>query len=139
MLDQARSLECKELLTYLETARPCASTNLFHVFAIILIIQHKTQDVTKSKLCTEALYSFPGLTVYHPSLSTLLLAFDQQGQTSLDFDDCLILATMKELQTDSIVSFDAHFKKVKGIKIFSPREALNFLRTPPKSLRTSSP
>ncbi len=133
MLNQTRALECREFLTYLETARPCAAINLIHVFAIILVVQHKTRDILTAKRSVDAIYAYNGLHVYSPAYRTLVLAFEQQAKTQLGFDDCLVLATMQEFKITHLVTFDIHFKNVAEIQILSPKEALDFLTSGPSS------
>lgn len=49
-------------------------------------------------------------------------------KNNLDFDDRLIIACMKELNIQGIVTFDSHFESVEGINILSPSKALADLR-----------
>ncbi len=133
MLNQIGASECQDLLKYLETARPCASISIFHVFAMILVIEHRTKDVLKAQTSTDAIYSYQGLTILPPSLLTLKKTFERQLQYKLDFDDAFVVASMEELNIQFLVTFDTHFDKVPSIKILTPQEALKMLTTPATS------
>ena len=127
-LQQKQADECKELLTFLETSSACAWINSFLVFSMVLTIQHKTQSKDKARKFIEILSSYPGLTVYSPNLSTIHIAISEQEKNDLDFDDGLVIACMKELNIQGIVTFDSHFESVEGINILSPSKALSDLR-----------
>ena len=127
-LNQKRAGECKELLTYLETTSPCAWINSFLVFSIVLTIQHKTQNKEKTKKFIKILNSYPGLSIYSPSLSTIHDVISEQEKNELDFDDGLIIACMKELGIQYIVTFDNHFDSIEGVNKISPSNALLVLK-----------
>ena len=67
-------------------------------------------------------------TVYSPSLSTIHNTISEQEKNNLDFDDGLVIACMKKLNIQGIVTFDSHFESVEGINILSPSKALADLR-----------
>ncbi len=127
-LNQQQAGECKELLTYLETASPCAWINSFLVFSIVLIIQHKTQNKEKTKKFIKILNSYTGLSIYSPTLSTVHDAISEQEKNDLDFDDGLVIACMKELGIQDIVTFDNHFDSIEGINKISPSNVLMDLK-----------
>ena len=127
-LQQNQAEECKELLTFLETSSPCAWTNSFIVFSMVITIQHKTQNMDKSKKLIEILNSYTGLIVYSPNLTTIYEAISEQEKNNLDFDDGLVIACMKEISIQDIVTFDTHFEDIPGINKLSPSKALTELK-----------
>ena len=127
-LKQKLAKECKELLTYLETASPCAWINSFLVFSIVLTIQHKTQNKDKTKKFIKILNSYPGLSIYSPTLSTVHDGISEQEKNDLDFDDGLVIACMNELGIKDIVTFDSHFESIEGVNKISPSNALKNLK-----------
>ncbi len=50
----------------------------------------------------------------------LLVALDLYGTSSLDFGDCMIVASMKQDHCKAVCSYDQGFDRVKGIKRFEP-------------------
>lgn len=127
MLQQKKAEECKNLLQYIEKSSKCAWINIFHVFSMVLIVQHKTGQVSKPKKLIESLGSYEGLQIYMPTLDTMLRTIDIQVELSLDFDDGLVIATMADLKISNLVTFDKHFEKIKGIKVLNPLKALKIL------------
>ena len=128
LLNQANATSCEELLTFLETAKPCCFISSFHVFTIILVIQHKAKDLSLAKKFIESIQSYSGLSVFHPGYQTMLAAVDAQTQYNLDFDDGLTVAAMQELNITEIISFDTHYDHVQGISRIDPIAALNKLQ-----------
>lgn len=127
-LNQTQAGECKELLTYLETSSPCAWINSVLVFSIVLTIQHKTRNKEKTKKFIKILNSYPGLSIYSPTLSTIHDGISEQEKNELDFDDGLVIACMKELGIQYIVTFDNHFDSIEGVNKISPSNALMVLK-----------
>lgn len=127
MLQQKNAEECKKLLQYVEKSPKCAWINIFHVFSMVLIVQHKTNQNSKSKKLIESLGSYEGLQIYVPTLKTILRSIDIQLELNLDFDDSLVIATMTDLEISNLVTFDKHFDEIKGIEVLNPLKALNIL------------
>jgi predicted nucleic acid-binding protein len=130
LLNQVAASDCERFLAFLETSIPCSIISSFHVFSIILVIQHKAKDIPLSKRFLESLQSYSGISIHHADISTMTAAVDLQAQYQLDFDDGLAIATMQEMNLTKIVSFDAHFDRVSSIKRISPVEALSELQQP---------
>ncbi|MBN2153975.1 MAG: type II toxin-antitoxin system VapC family toxin [Candidatus Lokiarchaeota archaeon] len=130
LLNQAAASDCQRLLSFLETALPCGVISSFHVFSIVLVIQHKAKNIQLSKRFLESLQSYSGISVYHADVATMAAAVDVQLQYHLDFDDGLAVAAMQEMNIVKIVSFDAHFDRVTSIQRISPSVALKELRQP---------
>jgi len=127
-LNQAKAPECQVLLTYLETANPCCFITSFHVFSIILVIQHKSQDLDAARKFIEAFQSYSGIEIYNPGFATMTTAINNQVQYHLDFDDGLVVASMQDLNITEIVSFDAHFDSVSPVSRIDPALALEKLQ-----------
>lgn len=127
MLQQEKAEECKNLLQYVEKSPKCAWINIFHIFSMVLIVQHKTNQISKSRKLIESLGSYEGLQIYIPTLETIIRTIDIQIELNLDFDDGLVIATMTELNISNIVTFDKHFDNIKGVEVLTPVRALNIL------------
>ncbi len=82
----------------------------------------------KAKKLIEILNSYTVLIVYSPNLTTIYEAISEQEKNNLDFDDGLVIACMKELGIQDIVTFDTHFEDIPGINKLSPSEALTYLK-----------
>ncbi len=130
LLNQATAPDCQRFLSFLETSTPCCIISSFHVFAIVLVIQHKTKDPQLSRRFLESLHSYSGISVYHPDVSTMIAAVDHQVQHQLDFDDGLAVSAMREMAITKIVSFDTHFDRVSSITRIGPADALKELQQP---------
>ncbi|NMC06043.1 MAG: type II toxin-antitoxin system VapC family toxin [Candidatus Lokiarchaeota archaeon] len=130
LLNQASAPDCQRFLSFLETSMPSCIISSFHVFAIVLVIQHKAKNMQLSKRFLESLQSYSGISIYHADISTMTAAVDLQVQHHLDFDDGLAIAAMREMAITKIVSFDAHFDHVSSIKRIGPADALKELQQP---------
>ncbi|MEX2727899.1 MAG: type II toxin-antitoxin system VapC family toxin [Candidatus Sigynarchaeum springense] len=128
LLNQAAAPDCQRLLSFLETADPCSIISSFHVFSIVLVIQHKAKNIPLSKRFLEALQSYSGISIFHADIATMSAAVDMQARYKLDFDDGLAVAAMQEMNITKIVSFDPHFDRVASIQRISPGAELNELK-----------
>ncbi len=68
---------------------------------------------------------FEGLFIYATNLEEELEAIEEMKK-GLDFDDALQSFIAKNLKA-SIVSFDKHFDKIKGLKRLTPADILKTL------------
>ncbi len=72
-----------------------------------------------------SIIDFEGLYVYSTNIEEELEAIGKM-EKGLDFDDALQSFITKKLKT-SIVSYDKHFDKIKGLKRLKPYDILKTL------------
>ncbi|MHA1975053.1 MAG: type II toxin-antitoxin system VapC family toxin [Candidatus Hodarchaeales archaeon] len=102
-----------------------AWTNSFIVFSMVLTIQHKMKSITKAQKLISILRSYSGLKIFYLNPNTIFRALNEQKSNNLDFDDSLVIASMKELRIVDLITFDNHFNNITSIKKITPSEALS--------------
>ena len=127
-LDQQKVDECSDLLKYLEKPPLKAWTNSFLLYSMILTVLHKTNDIAKAKILIQAINSYKGLKIYHPSSDVCFSAILGIEKQNLDFDDSLVVSSMNKLGISNIVTFDKHFTGLTDINVLLPRVALQNMK-----------
>jgi len=71
-----------------------------------------------------SLLRYKGLNVYPLDLVSRIRATSFMKDYGLNFDDALAVQALKELSTDTIVSYDDDFDSVEGVKRRIPEDIL---------------
>ena len=71
-----------------------------------------------------SLLRYKGLSVYPLGLVSRIRATSFMKDYGLNFDDALAVQALKELSTDTIVSYDDDFDSVEGVKRRIPEDIL---------------
>ena len=121
MLSDKRNEECKELFARIHKNQIKAATSDFIVYTCLIQIENKSSE---AKMIDFVLFldNMPGIEVCSPSYGTLYSAFGIMKKYGLDFDDALVVATMKSSGIKEIMSFDGHFDKINEIKRVEPKD-----------------
>ena len=93
-----------------------------HSIEVILSNFNKQKEL---KIFLSSIIDFEGLSVYSTNLEEELDAIEEM-EHGLDFDDALQSFITKKLKA-SIVSYDKHFDKIKGLKRLTPSDILKTL------------
>ena len=93
-----------------------------HSIEVILSNFNKQNEL---KIFLSSIIDFEGLSVYSTNLEEELDAIEEM-ESGLDFDDALQSFITKKLKA-SIVSYDKHFDKIKGLKRLTPSDILKTL------------
>ena len=127
-LGQTNADKCELFLKNYEKNDHLGYINSFIFYSILLIIQHKTKDIEKSKNFVKIMNSFPGIKILHPTLDVIYSTHEIQSTFNLDFDDALVVASMRKLGIKNLVSYDHHFKKVNEINLLTPDKAITLIQ-----------
>ncbi|MBI2106568.1 type II toxin-antitoxin system VapC family toxin [Candidatus Woesearchaeota archaeon] len=113
-LGDIKSNVCMDYLASLNEQKIDAVTTDFVVYSCILIIQNKTNRLDLINNVIIFFNSYP-LKILRPSLNDLYDSVKMMKNYTLDFDDALVLACMKNNGIKDLVSMDKHFDKIKDI------------------------
>lgn len=59
----------------------------------------------------------------------ILDAYELRKRTGLNFDDGLVLSSMKSLRIKQLVTFDQHFSNLEEIGVLTPDQAIKITQT----------
>ncbi len=93
-----------------------------HSIEVILSNFNKQKEL---KIFLSSIIDFEGLFVYTTNLEEELGAIEEM-EKGLDFDDALQSFITKRLKA-SIISYDKHFDKIKGLKRLTPADVIKNL------------
>lgn len=129
-LGDERKEECKEILSRVQKNLLNAITSDFIMYTCLLQIESRLKSVEKMQNFLTFLDNMEGMQINSPNNETIYDAFEIMKKYKLDFDDSLVVAIMKSLGLEKLISFDKHFDKVREIKRLEP---VQFLKGyPPK-------
>lgn len=120
VLSDAQREACKHFLTEFIVGTTEGYTSDFLVYACLLQIQHKTKDVKQMEKFIIFLNSIPHLTIIRASLSDMAAALPIMEMHKLDFDDALVISCMQHGGINTLVSFDADFDRIAGVRRVEP-------------------
>ena len=115
--------ECKEFLRKIYRKEINALTSDFVVYSCLIQLQNRTRSTERMREFMLFLANMENLDVRIPSPHAISNAFDFMERYKLDFDDALVVSTMKSLGIEKLVSFDKDFDKVKEIQRVEPQNA----------------
>ena len=123
-LDRKKGGVCRELLERVRDGVINAVITDFHVDSIIVVLEgHGLGWIEISKFLA-SLLRYKGLTVHSPGLVGRLRATRIMRENRLDFDDALLIQTMRDLSKGTVVSYDKHLDAVEGVDRKSPEDLL---------------
>lgn len=123
-LGDERKEECKEMLSKIEKNLLNATTSDFILYTCLLQIENRLKSVEKMQNFLTFLDNMEGMRIHSPNYETIYSAFEIMNKHKMDFDDALVVATMKTTGIKKLVSFDRHFDKIKGIQRAEPVQIL---------------
>ena len=124
-LGQHRSQECKDFLNKVDAGDVQAFTSDFIIDSIVVTMENRNVQDMKILRFLLALRGSRGLSIYNHTLNDRILAANFMLKSNLTFDDSMVAVALKALNTETVVSFDSHFNRIKGIKRLEPKDALN--------------
>jgi predicted nucleic acid-binding protein len=115
---------CKRLLSKVRDGAIKSAITDFHVDSIVVIMENYGKGWNDIALFLASLLRYKGLIVYSMSLSSRIKATSLIKNYGLDFDDALAIQALKDLSSDTIVSYDNDFDSVDWIKRRIPEDLL---------------
>lgn len=115
-------IECKDLLLKIENSEIEALTSDFIIYSGILEIQSKASSIARIRNFITGISKLSGLIIYQAVFNDLLIAANLMEKNNLDFDDALVVASMKANKIKGLISFDRDFDKVKEISRIEPKD-----------------
>ena len=96
----------------------------FHVDSILVILENHGMGWIEISRFLASLMRYKGLTVHPPGLVGRLRATRIMRESQLDFDDALIVQTMRDLSEMIVVSYDKHLDAIKGVERRTPEDLI---------------
>lgn len=124
LLNRAFKNDCSRLLKEIEIGNLEVYVSSFSIHSIEVILSNFNKQ-KELKIFLSSIIDFEGLFIYATNLEEELEAIEEMKK-GLDFDDALQSFIAKNLKA-SIVSFDKHFDKIKGLKRLTPADILKTL------------
>ena len=124
LLNRAFKNDCARLLKEVEIGNLKVYVSSFSIHSIEVILSNFNKQ-NELKIFLSSIIDFEGLSVYSTNLEEELDAIEEM-ESGLDFDDALQSFITKKLKA-SIVSYDKHFDKIKGLKRLTPSDILKTL------------
>ena len=123
-LGQSRAAECKAFLTAVSRGEVKAAVTDFTIDSVALVMESRGSPPADIRRFFESLKNYKGLSMHGLSLSARIAATKEMEGGRLDYDDATLVAMMKNLDIDKVVSFDRDLDGVGGIRRLDPVEAI---------------
>lgn len=123
LLAQERGRACRRLLERVRDGEIKATVTDFHIDSVAIVIENYGKDWRELNLFLSSLLRYKGLTIYPLDLASRIMATYLMRDHKLDLDDALAAQALRELSTDTIISYDSDFDRVQWIKRVTPEEA----------------
>lgn len=123
-LDDKRSDECERLFLEVKEKNLPSVTSDFIFYTCLVQIENKLRSIKNMEDFMIFIDNVKSLDIVSPNNQTIYDAFKIMKIHNLDFDDSLVVAIMRSLGLEKLVSFDGHFDKVKEIKRLEPAQFL---------------
>ena len=115
---------CKQLLGRLRDGVVNAAITNFHVDSVIVVMENYGKGWKEVALFLASLLRYKGLKVYPLGLVSRMRATSFMKDYGLNFNDALAVQALKELSTDTIVSYHNDFDSVEWVKRRIPEDML---------------
>jgi len=96
----------------------------FHVDSIVVIMENYGKGWRDIALFLASLLRYKGLMVYSMGLGSRIKATFLMKDYGLDYDDALAIQALKDLSSNTIVSYDNDFDSVDWVKRKTPEDLL---------------
>lgn len=119
-LGQERGLESKEVLIKFRDDELQGVITDFLVDAIVIVMENYGKSGKDIAMFLRSLNGYEGISIVSMSLESKIYATEYMAVHGLDFDDALTYQCMKEHEIEIILSYDAHFDRLRDIKRLTP-------------------
>lgn len=124
VLDDKRSIECERLFLEINKNKTSVVTSDYIFYACLLHIEKRLNSIKDMEDFVTFVDNIETLKIHSPNNETVYNTFEIMKKYKLDFDDALVIATMKSLGIGELVSFDTDFDRVKEIERIEPVQIL---------------
>ena len=115
-LKDSKSEECKNFLKSAQNQDKSLFTSDYLIYSCLITIENDLKDASELNNALLFFNSTSNLKILRPSFDEFSHAIEIMEKLSLDFDDSLVIACMKNYGIEKLASLDKHFDKVKDIK-----------------------
>ena len=115
--------DCEEFLHKVRNDKINIFTSDYILCTCLMPIEKKSHLPDNLRKFMLILDNLNELEIMVPSPDAIYTAFEIMEKYKLDFDDALVVGTMKSLGIEKLVSFDKDFDKVKEIERVEPKNA----------------
>lgn len=127
-LGQEKGLESKVVLTKFRNGELYGVISDFLVDAIVIVMENYGKSGKDIAMFLRSLNGYDGLAIVYMSLESKIYATGYMAVHGLDFDDALTYQCLKEHGIEIIISYDAHFDRLRDIKRLTPNMILRDIR-----------
>ena len=115
---------CRQLLEKVRDGKIKAAVTDFHVDTVVIVMERYGVEWDKIGLFLASLLRYRGLRVYPLSLVSRIKATSFMRDYGLSFDDALAVQALKEISSNTIVSYDNDFDSVDWVRRRTPEDLL---------------
>jgi len=115
---------CKRFLGKVRDGIIKSAITDFHVDSVVVVMENYGKDWRELALFLASLLRYRGLKIHPMGLGDRIKATSLMKDYGLNFDDALAAQALRELSTDTIVSYDNDFDSVDWIKRRTPEDLL---------------
>ena len=126
-LDRERAEACRRFLGKVKDGSVQAAITDFHVDSILVVLEGHGMGWIEMSRFLASLFRYKGLTVHSPGLVGRLRATNVMREHRLDFDDALVVQTLRDLSRKTVISYDGHLDGIEGVARKTPEELLSDL------------
>jgi predicted nucleic acid-binding protein len=123
-LERKRGRSCRRFLESVRDGVIKAAVTDFHIDTILVVLETHGMGWPEISNFLASLFRSKGLTVHSPGLVGRLRAAKVMRDEGIDFDDALIVQTVRDLSGGIVVSYDRHFDSVEGVERRIPEDLL---------------
>ncbi len=113
----------KDLVTACWRSEECYSVSVQNLAEFSVVVTEKVENpmpIEDVKRFITGIQNFDGWNVVSYGSKTILSAHDIRNRHHIHFWDALLVATMIEYGIDTIITEDAHLRRVPGITVINP-------------------
>lgn len=121
-LGEQHAEACKRFLRRVEDGSIKSAITDFHVDSIVVVMENYGKTWKDLVLFLASLLRYRGLQIHPMGLGGRIRATFIMKDYGLDFDDALAVQALKELSTETIVSYDDDFDSVSWVKRRVPED-----------------
>jgi len=116
---------CKQFLEKVRDGEIKAAITDFHVDSVVIVMEKYGKEWSEICLFLASLLRYRGLRVHPLSLVSRIKSISFMKDYGITFDDALAVQALKEISSNTIVSYDEDFNSIEWIKRQIPEDFMH--------------
>jgi len=116
---------CKQFLEKVRDGEIKAAITDFHVDSVVIVMEKYGKEWSEICLFLASLLRYRGLRVHPLSLVSRIKSTSFMKDYGITFDDALAVQALKEISSNTIVSYDEDFNSIEWIKRQIPEDFMH--------------